>query len=164
MLVEGRHLADEVITNVAGSESILCGALGPLRFRSGERTRPACRFRRLAGNFCGSTNTSSTRFRSEASRPVAEKGTPTACAPQSHQDMKLLKKFSPFADQPVKTHFNCNLPLRCARNAQCRKAANSPLDYMTKSCGSLATSIRIVFASLFLCLVGALPAFLTDGI
>jgi len=45
---------------------------------------------------------------------------------------------------------------------QSREAANSTLDYMTKS--SLANSIRIVFASLFLCLFGALPAFATDGI
>src|SRR4029077_1029354 len=36
--------------------------------------------------------------------------------------------------------------------------------YMTKSRSSLANSIRIVFASLFLCLFGALPAFATDGI
>jgi hypothetical protein len=35
---------------------------------------------------------------------------------------------------------------------------------MTKSRSSLANSIRIVFASLFLCLFGALPAFATDGI
>ena len=35
---------------------------------------------------------------------------------------------------------------------------------MTKSRRSLANSIRIVFASLFLCLFGALPAFATDGI
>ena len=35
---------------------------------------------------------------------------------------------------------------------------------MTKSRPSLANSRRIVFASLFLCLVGALPAFATDGI
>jgi len=35
---------------------------------------------------------------------------------------------------------------------------------MTKSRPSLANSIRIVFASLFLCLFGALPAFATDGI
>src|SRR5205823_14186209 len=35
---------------------------------------------------------------------------------------------------------------------------------MTKSRSSLADSIRIVFASLFLCLFGALPAFATDGI
>jgi hypothetical protein len=35
---------------------------------------------------------------------------------------------------------------------------------MTKSRSSLANSIRIVFAPLFLCLFGALPAFATDGI
>ena len=35
---------------------------------------------------------------------------------------------------------------------------------MTKSRSFLADSIRIVFASLFLCLFGALPAFATDGI
>src|SRR6266850_6484367 len=35
---------------------------------------------------------------------------------------------------------------------------------MTKSRSSLANSIRIVFASLSLCLFGALPAFATDGI
>jgi hypothetical protein len=35
---------------------------------------------------------------------------------------------------------------------------------MTKSRPSLENSIRIVFASLFLCLFGALPAFATDGI
>jgi hypothetical protein len=35
---------------------------------------------------------------------------------------------------------------------------------MTKLRPSLAISIRIVFASLFLCLFGALPAFATDGI
>ena len=35
---------------------------------------------------------------------------------------------------------------------------------MTKSRSSLANSIRIVFASLFLCLFGALPTFATDGI
>ena len=38
------------------------------------------------------------------------------------------------------------------------------LEYMTKSRPSLANSMRIVFASLFLCLFGALPAFATDGI
>src|SRR6266850_8131386 len=35
---------------------------------------------------------------------------------------------------------------------------------MTKSRSSLANSIRIAFASFFLCLFGALPAFATDGI
>jgi len=35
---------------------------------------------------------------------------------------------------------------------------------MTKSRPSLANSMRIVFASFFLCLFGALPAFATDGI
>src|SRR5438552_18801746 len=35
---------------------------------------------------------------------------------------------------------------------------------MTKSRSSLANSIRIVFASLFLCLLGGLPTFATDGI
>ena len=35
---------------------------------------------------------------------------------------------------------------------------------MTKSRPSLANSIRIVFASFFLCLFVALPAFATDGI
>src|SRR5438874_6476697 len=35
---------------------------------------------------------------------------------------------------------------------------------MMKARSSLADSIRIVFASLFLCLFGALPAFATDGI
>ena len=74
------------------------------------------------------------------------------------------KKFSPFASQFVKTDFNCELPLGCARNARSHKAANSTQNYMTKLRPSLAISIRIVFASLFLCLFGALPAFATDGI
>ena len=47
---------------------------------------------------------------------------------------------------------------------QSREAANSTLDYMTKSRSSLANSIRIVFALLFLCLFGVWPAFATDGI
>src|SRR5437016_6451973 len=75
-----------------------------------------------------------------------------------------LKEFSPFAGQLVKTDFDCELPSGCARNASGRKAGNSTLDYMTKSRPSLANSIRIVFASLFLCLFWALPAFATDGI
>src|SRR5207253_2283513 len=61
--------------------------------------------------------------------------------------------------------FKLTLIVNChwaAREMQSREAANSTLDYMTKS--SLANSIRIVFASLFLCLFGALPAFATDGI
>src|SRR5438270_4179428 len=77
---------------------------------------------------------------------------------------KYVKKFSPFAGQPVKTDFNCELPLGHARNAQSREAASSTLDYMTKSRLSPANSIRIVFASLFLCLFAALPAVATDGI
>jgi hypothetical protein len=42
--------------------------------------------------------------------------------------IKLLKKFSPFAGQLVKTDFDCELPLGCARNARSREAANSTLD------------------------------------
>ena len=40
---------------------------------------------------------------------------------------KYVKKFSPFAGRPVKTDFNCELPLGHARNAQSREAANSTL-------------------------------------
>ena len=40
---------------------------------------------------------------------------------------KYVKKFSPFAGQPVNTDFNCELPLDHARNAQSREAANSTL-------------------------------------
>ena len=108
MLVERRHLADDVITNAAGSESILCGG--------------------------------------------AVKG------------IKLLKKFSPFAGQLVKTDFNCKQPSGRARNASGREAADSTLEYMPKPRRSLANSIRIVLAPLSLCLFGALPAFATDGI
>ena len=75
-----------------------------------------------------------------------------------------LKEFSPFAGQLVKTDFDCELPLGCARNASGREAADSTLEYMPKSRRSLANSIRIVFAPLLLCLFGALPAFATDGI
>jgi hypothetical protein len=78
--------------------------------------------------------------------------------------IKLLKKFSPFAGQLVKTDFDCEL-LRPQREIrQTEAAANSTLSYMTKSRPSLANSIRIVFASLLLCLFGPLPAFATDGI
>jgi hypothetical protein len=78
--------------------------------------------------------------------------------------LKLLKKFSPFAGQLVKTGFDCEL-LRPQREIrQTEAAANSTLSYMTKSRPSPANSMRIVFASLFLCLFGALPAFATDGI
>ena len=87
MLVERRHLADDVITNAAGSESILCG----IAAKAG--VIPSA----VEGSRQSYLKVSATGSLDFARDDGAFKG------------IKLLKKFSAFAGQLVKTDFNCEL-------------------------------------------------------